>query len=187
MSPRRSRLVSLRQIAPDGPAAEHESFGEPEVREHEHAQSVVADDARGRTDAAGVAEGLHADAGADLALADRPGGGGVERACDERVVGLRPRAHVAPLGRVALADDGDDHVVAADARLARGQRVRHAGVHCTDVGRARQQDRAPPGSPIPRSRACPVSSPAPFSAAVAQKYQSLHGSPPCGHTAVTPV
>ena len=33
----------------------------------------------------------------------------------------------------------------------------------------------------------PVSSPAPFSAAVPQKYGWLNGSPACGQTAVTPV
>ena len=41
---------------------------------------------------------------------------------------------------IALADDGDDHVVAADARLTRRQHVRHAGVHGAHVGRAREQD-----------------------------------------------
>ena len=59
---------------------------------------------------------------------------------DQRLVGLGALAHVAPGRRVALADDGDDHVVAPDARLARRQHARRARIDGADVGRGREED-----------------------------------------------
>ena len=127
----RGRLA--RERAPDRPAAQHEAFREPEVREHEHADDVLADDARGRADAGRVAERLHADAGADLALGDGAAARVVERACDQLVAGLGAVAQVAPRRRIALADDGDDARRRAPSRLARRQHVRRAVVDGADV------------------------------------------------------
>ena len=52
----------------------------------------------------------------------------------------RPVAHVAPGRRIALADHGDDDVVAADAGLTRREHARRAGVDVADVRRAREED-----------------------------------------------
>ena len=85
-------------------AADREALRPAEVREHEHAQRVAAGAPRRGADAGRVAEALHAHAGADLPLGDRPGRGAVERTRHERVVGLGAVAHVAPrtTGRTRL-------------------------------------------------------------------------------------
>ena len=96
-----------------------------------------------------------------------------------------PRAH-RTTRTVALADDRDDHVVTADARLARRQDARRAGVHGADVRRGREEHGRLLVAPlIDRLRARELAR------AVERRRRAevrvVPGSPPCGQTAVTPV
>ena len=108
--------------------------------------------------------GHHPGPGADGALRDRASGGRRRAPARRRRLDLHDAALREP-AVVALADDGDDEVLDADARVERDSRLDGAVVHPPDRVRRRQVDRRLEQSPLGDGDR-PVSSPAPFSTAV---------------------
>ena len=111
------RSIGRHERRPTGTPSTRSCSARAEVREQQHADRVLAGAAARRADAALPAEAAHARTGADRAALEV----GARRRDRLRDVG---RLHVrdARIGEpavVALADDGDHHVVDSDARIGR--------------------------------------------------------------------
>src|SRR5439155_19053515 len=113
---RRLGAAAAGQELPDRNTSEAKLARRAEVREHEHADGMAARDPARAPDPALPTQAAHAGARADRTLLERPsrrGGDG-----PPRVRGFDlDDASLAQVAVVALADDRDDDVVDADARV----------------------------------------------------------------------